>query len=229
MDFLRHVATIAWKDLRVELRSREILFNMAFFAAMIVVLFSFAFLKESREGQMVVVAEVTPGFLWIAVLFSATLGMSRAFDRERESDTMRGLLMSPAPRTALFLGKAAGIFLLMAMVEVLVVPLVWFFFAAPLFDQPLAMGTLVVLATAGVAVIGSVFAAMLMRTRARDVLLPVVLYPILVPLFIAAIKGTSGILSGEMDVAWFWIRFLLVYDALFVVSALWTFESVVIE
>jgi ABC-type transport system involved in cytochrome c biogenesis permease component len=91
------------------------------------------------------------------------------------------------------------------------------------------MGTLVVLATAGVAVVGSVFAAMLMRTRARDVLLPVVLYPILVPLFIAAIKGTSGILAGDMEVAWFWIRFLLVYDALFVVSALWTFESVVIE
>jgi heme exporter protein B len=228
LDFLRHVLTIAWKDLRVELRSREILFNMAFFAAMIVVLFSFAFLKEAKDG-MVVMADVTPGFLWIAVLFSATIGMGRAFDRERESDTMRGLLLSPAPRTALFLGKAAGMFLLMAMIEVLVVPLVWFFFGAPLFDDPLAMGTLVVLATAGVAVVGSVFAAMLMRTRARDVLLPVVLYPILVPLFIAAIKGTSGILSGSMDEAWFWIRFLLVYDALFVVAALWTFESVVIE
>ena len=229
MDFLRHVATIAGKDLRVELRSREIIFNMAFFAAMIVVLFSFAFLKESRSGLMVVVAEVTPGFVWIAVLFSATIGMGRAFDRERESDTMRGLLLSPAPRAAIFLGKAAGLFLLMAMVEVVVVPMVWLFFGSPLFDDPVAMGSLVVLATVGVAVIGSVFAAMLMRTRARDVLLPVVLYPILVPLFIAAIKGTSAILGDLPDDAWFWIRFLLVYDALFVVTALWTFESVVIE
>ncbi|HKE13641.1 MAG TPA: heme exporter protein CcmB [Kofleriaceae bacterium] len=229
MDFLRHVATIAGKDLRVELRSREIIFNMAFFAAMIVVLFSFAFLKEAKSGLMVVVAEVTPGFVWIAVLFSATIGMGRAFDRERESDTMRGLLLSPAPRAAIFLGKAAGLFLLMAMVEVVVVPMVWLFFGSPLFDDPVAMGSLVVLATAGVAVIGSVFAAMLMRTRARDVLLPVVLYPILVPLFIAAIKGTSAILGDMPDDAWFWIRFLLVYDALFVVTALWTFESVVIE
>jgi heme exporter protein CcmB len=229
LDFLRHVATIAWKDLRVELRSREILFNMAFFAAMIVVLFSFAFLKESRDGEMVVVAEVAPGFLWIAVLFSATLGMSRAFDRERESDTMRGLLLSPAPRAALFLGKAAGLFLLMAMVEAVVVPLVWFFFAAPLFADPPAMTALVLLTTAGVAVVGSVFAAMLMRTRARDILLPVILYPILVPLFIAAIKGTSGILAGDAEQTWFWIRFLLVYDSAFVVAALWTFESVVIE
>lgn len=229
VDFLRHVATIAWKDLRVELRSREILFNMAFFAAMIVVLFSFAFLKEAKDGEVVAVADVTPGFLWIAVLFSATLGMGRAFDRERESDTMRGLLLSPAPRAALFLGKAAGLFLLMAMVELVVVPMVWFFFAAPLFDQPLPMASLITLATAGVAVVGSVFAAMLMRTRARDVLLPVVLYPILVPLFIAAIKGTSSILAGMNTEAWFWIRFLLVYDSIFIVVALWTFESVVIE
>ncbi|HZJ71658.1 MAG TPA: heme exporter protein CcmB, partial [Planctomycetota bacterium] len=112
MHFLRHVAAMAWKDLRVELRSREILFTMAFFAAMVVVLFSLAFLKESDQGEMVAVAEITPGFLWVAVLFSATLGMSRAFDRERESDTMRGLLLSPAPRTALFLGKAVGLFLM---------------------------------------------------------------------------------------------------------------------
>jgi heme exporter protein B len=229
LDFLRHVATIAWKDLRVELRSREIIFNMAFFAAMIVVLFSFAFLKEAKDGQMVVVAEVTPGFVWIAVLFSATIGMGRAFDRERESDTMRGLLLSPAPRTAIFLGKAVGLFLLMGMVEVVVVPMVWIFFGSPLFADPVAMSSLIVLATAGVAVIGSVFAAMLMRTRARDVLLPVVLYPILVPLFIAAIKGTSAILGDMPEDAWFWIRFLLVYDSLFVVAALWTFESVVIE
>ena len=109
MHFLRHVATLAWKDLRVELRSREILYTMAFFAAMVVVLFSFAFLKEEDSGEVVAVADVTPGFLWMAVLFSATLGLSRAFDRERESDTMRGLLLSPAPRAAIFLGKAVGL------------------------------------------------------------------------------------------------------------------------
>src|SRR5205814_5047678 len=121
-------------------------------------------------------AAVAPGFVWIAVLFSATLGMSRAFDREREGDTMRGLLLSPAPRTALFLGKAVSLFVLMALVELVVLPLVWLFFGAPLFDDPLALAVLMVLGTGGVAVVGAVFAAMLMRTRARDILLPVVLY-----------------------------------------------------
>jgi heme exporter protein B len=229
MRFVRHVAVMAWKDLQVELRSREILFSMTFFAAMVVVLFSFAFLKTNADGEMVAVAEIAPGFLWIAVLFAATLGMSRAFDRERESDTMRGLLLSPAPRAALFLGKAVGLFVMMAVVEAVVVPLVWFFFAAPMFADPGAMAALAVLATLGVAVVGSVFAAMLMRTRARDLLLPVILYPILVPLFIAAIKGTSGLLTGDGDQAWFWIRFLVAYDLLFIVASLWTFESLVIE
>ena len=229
MRYLRHVAVMAWKDLQVELRSREIIFSMSFFAAMVVVLFSFAFLKQNAEGETVAVAEIAPGFLWIAVLFAATLGMSRAFDRERESDTMRGLLLSPAPRSALFLGKAVGLFVMMAVVEAVVVPLVWFFFAAPLFAEPLPMAALALLATAGVAIVGAVFAAMLMRTRARDLLLPVILYPILVPLFIAAIKGTSGVLTGDAPQAWFWIRFLVAYDLLFIVASLWTFESLVIE
>lgn len=228
-SFLGQVGVVAGKDLRVELRSREILFNMVFFSAMVVVMFSFAFLKEGRDGAMVAVSEITPGFLWVAVLFSATMGMARAFDREREGDTMRGLLLSPLPRAALFLGKAVGLFALMAVVEAVVVPLCWFFFGSPIFDDPLALTVLMVLATLGVAVVGSVFAAMLMRTRARDLLLPVILYPILTPLFIAAIKGTSGILIGDPVQTWFWIRFLAVYDAAFLVAALWIFESLVIE
>lgn len=229
MDYLRHVAVLAMKDLRIEFRSREILYTMVLFAALVVVLFSFAFLKEDTEGKMVAVADVAPGFVWVPILFAATLGLSRGFDRERENDTMRGLLLSPTPRSAIFLGKAAGIAALMVVCELVVVPLVWLLFDAPLFDDPLALAAILVLSTGGVAVVGSTFAAMLMRTRSRDVLLPVTLYPILVPLLIAAIKGTTGIVAHDPGPTWFWIRFLLVYDVLFVVAALWTFESLVIE
>lgn len=229
MGFVRHVTALAAKDLRVEFRSREIVYTMTFFAAMIVLLFSFAFLKENAEGEVVSVAEIAPGFLWIAVLFSGTVGLSRAFDREREEGTMRGLLLAPIPRAAIFLGKAIGIAAFMLLVEAVVAPLVWFFFAAPLFREPVAMILTLVLGTVGFSVVGSVFAAMLLRSKSRDVLLPVVLYPILVPLFIAGIKASQGVLSGEMMQTWFWIKFLLVYDALFTVAALWTFESLVIE
>jgi len=232
VEFLSHVATVAWKDLRVEFRSREIVYTVAFFAAMVVLIFSFAFIKES-----VPVSDVVPGILWVAVAFSGTLGLSRAFDRERESDTMRGLLLSPAPRTAIFVGKAVGITTFMIVVEIVVVPMVALLFDSPLFDHPVPFLLTLVLATIGFAVVGSVFAAMLLRARSRDVLLPVVLYPILVPLLIAGTKATSALLEGagtvggvaDVDAAYVWIKFLVAYDAMFIVVSLSTFESLVIE
>ncbi len=232
MGILRHILTIAGKDLRVELRSGEILLTMTFFAVMVVLMFSFAFLREvaaPAEGQsgVVAVADVAPGFLFIAVLFAGTLGLSRAFDRERESDTMRGLLLSPVPRPAIFLGKAAGIAAMMAIAQLVVVPLIWFFFDAPVFFHPGTLALILGLTTIGFSVVGSVFAAMLLRTRARDVLLPVVLYPILMPLLIAGVKALSGLFLDDLD--WFWVKFLLFYDAAFAVVALWVFEQVVIE
>ncbi|WP_045119066.1 heme exporter protein CcmB [Haliangium ochraceum] len=228
MEFLRNVATLAWKDLRVEFRSREILYTMAFFGVMIILIFSFAFVRQ--DGT---VGDVVPGMLWVAVAFAGTLGLSRAFERERESDTMRALLLAPASRTAIFLGKAVAIVVFMGVVELVVVPLIALLFGAELFAHPLLLVTVLLLATAGYAIVGCVFAAMLLRVRARDVLLPVVLYPVLVPMLIAGTKATAALLPvagvSELETAYFWIRFLCVYDAIFAVVALWTFESLVIE
>lgn len=226
VQFVRHLAAVAWKDLRIELRSREIVYTATFFAAMIVLIFSFAFVAGDTP-----VAGATPGVLWVAVTFSGTLGLSRAFDREREGDTMRGLLLAPASRLAVFMGKALAVVGLMLMIEIVVIPMVAFLFGAPLFRDPLPMLSLFVLATIGFAVVGSVFAAMLLRVRSRDVLLPVVLYPILVPLFIAATKGTSALLGAvpDLDAAWYWLEFIAIFDAVFLAVAVWTFEALVIE
>jgi len=225
-SFLGHAAAMVAKDLRVELRSREIVYTMAFFAAMVVLLFSFAF-KDSSAEMGVVIA----GLIWVSVIFAGTLGLARAFDREREGDTMRGLLLAPIPRSAIFLGKAVSIAAFMLVVEAVVVPMAWFLFAVDVFARPLELVALLTLAPIGVATVGSVFAAMLLRSRSRDVLLPVVLYPILVPLFMAATFGTVAILPPEINLvrSHFWIKFLLVYDAVFLLASLWTFESLVIE
>jgi heme exporter protein CcmB len=224
--FVRHVASVAWKDLRIELRSREIIYTVTFFAAMIVLIFSFAFSKGDEP-----MVEATPGILWVAVTFAGTLGLSRAFDRERENDTMRGLLMSPASRLAIFLGKTLGVVALMLIVELVVVPMVAFLFGAPLFRDPLPLVMIFVLGTLGFALVGTVFAAMLLRVRSRDVLLPVVLYPILVPLLIAATKGTGALLgkAADLDAAWYWVQFIAIFAAVFLAVAVWTFESLVIE
>lgn len=226
MSVLRQAARIAWKDLRIELRSREIVYTMAFFGGLIVVVYSMAFPVKPD-----LVRAAVPGMLWVAIAFAGTVGLGRAFDRERENDTMRGLLLSPSSRLAVFLGKTLGVVALMLIVEAVVLPMVAFLFGAPLFRDPLPLVLIFVLATLGFALVGSVFAAMLLRVRSRDVLLPVVLYPILVPLLIAATKGTGALLgkAPDLEAAWYWIQFIAIFAAVFLAVAVWTFESLVIE
>ncbi len=223
VGFFRTAGLVAAKDLKVELRSREVVYTMAFFAAVIVAVFSFSFVKDQQA-----LAAAVPGVAWSAVVFAGTLGLGRAFDREREGDTMRALLLSPAPRLAVFFGKALGVVVLVLAVEAVVLPLSLLFFNL---DPGGRLGLLIValvLGAIGFAVVGTVFAAMLLRVRSRDVLLPVVLYPVLVPMIMAGTKATAAILTGDPE-AMFWTRFLGIYDAAFLVVSIWTFEALVIE
>lgn len=226
MSLLRHAARVAWKDLRIELRSREILYTMAFFGALIVVVFSFAFPRDIR-----IVRGAAPGMLWVAIAFAGTIGLGRAFDRERENDTMRALLLAPVPRLAVFLGKAVAIGLLVLAVTAVVTPLLALFLDAPLFQEPGPLVLVLVLGAIGFANVGSVFAATLLKVRSRDVLLPVVLYPLLIPLFVSGVSATEALIAerANLDAAWYWIKFLGIYDAVFLVVSVWTFESLVIE
>lgn len=223
---LRHAARVAWKDLRIELRSREILYTMAFFGALLVVIFAFAFPRDARA-----VRGSLPGMLWTAIAFTGTIGLGRGFDRERENDTMRALLLAPVPRLAVFLGKAMSTALLVLAVAAVCAPLLALFLDAPLFAYPLPFVLIVVLGAIGIAVTGSVFAATLLKVRSRDVLLPVILYPLLIPLFVAGTKCTAGLVAEipNLDAAWYWIQFLGIYDAAFLVVSVWIFESLVIE
>ena len=223
---LSFVAALIAKDLLVESRSREVVYTMTFFAAMIVLLFSFAFDGEGADEK-----GLTAGMIWISVIFSGTIGLGRAFDRERESDTMRALLMAPIPRASIFFGKAASVAVFMLVVELVVVGLAGLLFGSAILGHPLHLAATLLLGTIGVAVVGSMFAGMLLRSRARDVLLPVVLYPILVPLFMAVTFSTNAILMPDIpvSVAEFWIKFATVYDAVFAVAGFWMYELVVIE
>jgi heme exporter protein B len=226
VSFVRHAADIAWKDLKVELRSREIVYTMAFFGALLVVVFAVSFVRDVRTF-----ANVIPGMLWVAVAFAGTVGVGRAFDRERENETMRALLLSPAPRLSVFLGKAASIAALIITVEVVVAPLLALFLSVPLFERPEVVAAALVGGAIGFSIVATVFAAMLLRTRARDVLLPVILYPILVPLFIAGTRAIGAVLTSVPDLAAarYWLTFLGIYDAAFFVISLWIFEDLVIE
>jgi ABC-type transport system involved in cytochrome c biogenesis permease component len=139
--------------------------------------------------------------------------------------------MSPAERPALYLGKLTGILILLAAVEVVVVPMVAFLFQAPLFRYPAMMAGLLLTGTLGFAAVGTLFAAMLVRTRSRDVLLPILLYPITVPVIIAGVRGTAALLQPDVDLpmARAWLSMLVFFDIVFVTLALWTFEAVMTE
>ena len=224
--FVRAVFEITRKDLLVEARTREILYTTIFFAVSCVLVFAFGFVKEGRPVQ-----DAAAGILWIAIAFSGTLALGRAFERERHGETLRALLMAPIDRPALYLGKLFGILILLAAVEVLVVPLVALMFQASLFSHAGLMVGLLAAGTVGFAAVGTLFAAMLVRARSRDVMLPVLLYPITVPVIIAGVRGTAALLAPDADLpmARAWLSMLVFFDVVFVTLALWTFEPVMTE
>ena len=225
-EFFRVAWLVTRKDFRVESRSREMLYTTAFFATSCVLVFSFAFV---RGGQPIDGAEA--GIVWVALAYSGQLALGRVFERELHHDALRGLLLAPVERAAIFVGKLLGIVLLMAIVEIVVVFFVSLFFSATLFQHAPQFLALMVTGTVGFAAVGALFAAMLARTQSRTVLLPVLLYPVTVPVLIAGVSGTVALVQTDpnLDLAHFWIALIVVFDVVFLTLALWTFEPLMTE
>ena len=226
MGFFRTVWTIARKDLVIEARSRELAYTTLFFAVSVVLVFSFSFVVEG-----VALTDAAAGILWVSIAFAGTLALGRTFERERQSDTLKALLLSPVERPAIYVGKLVGVLLLMLVVEAVVTPVVGLLFQAPIDRAPLLLVGLLLTGTLGFAAVGTLFAAMLIRAQSRDVLLPVLLYPITVPLVIAGVRGTAAIFAAEpnLAVAQAWLSMLIFFDAVFLTLALWVFGPVMGE
>jgi heme exporter protein B len=224
--FTRIALLVLRKDVAIEVKSREILFTTLFFAVSCVLVFAFALVREGR-----VVEDASAGILWIAIAFAGTLALGRTFERERYGETLRALLLAPAPRAAIYVGKLLGIVLLLVVAELMLVPMVALLFGAALFARPLLLASLLLTGTVGFAAVGTLFAAMLVRSRTRDVMLPILLYPITVPVIIAGVRGTAALLQPTPDeaVAGMWVALLLCFDIVFVTLALWTFEPLMTE
>ena len=225
--FARAVWLILRKDLTVEVRSGEIAYTTLFFAVSCILMFAFALVREGRAPE-----DGAAGLLWIAIVFAGTLALGRTFERERQSETLRALLMAPAARPAVYVGKLLGIVALLAGVEIVLVPLVALLFQArAMLDHPFWLAAILVSGTIGFASVGTLFAAMLIRARSRDVLLPVLLYPVIVPVMIAGVRGTAVLLQPTVDTAilQFWLGLIVTFDVVFVTLALWTFEPVMTD
>jgi heme exporter protein B len=226
VSFLKVAALVLRKDVAIEAKTGEILYTTIFFAVSCVLIFAIAFVKEGQP-----VEGAGAAILWIAVLFAGNLALGRTFERERHGETIRGLLLAPAPRPAIYVGKLLGVVVLLLLTEALVTPMVALLFHAPLFARPLLMAALLFLGTVGFSSVGTLFAAMLMRARTRDVMLPILLYPITVPVIIAGVLGTSALMQNPADepMATLWISLLSFFDVVFLTLALWMFEPLMTE
>jgi heme exporter protein B len=208
------------KDIRLEWRSKDALNSMLFFSLLVVVIFNFSFdplLEESRH--------IVGGLIWVAVLFAAVVALNQTWARELRNQVLDAYRVSPAPANALFLGKALGNFIFVSLLEALMVPLFIIFYNLRALGPGWELIPIAVLGTWALVVNGTFFAAISVRTRSRELMLPLLLFPISLPAVIAMVAGTTAILSGE-DPARFWIVLLLTYDVVFTTASLALFEIV---
>ena len=221
MRLLSAILVIAWKDVRLEFRSRDTIVSALVFGLIVVVVFNFGL--NRTPGSL---APVAPGLLWVAYSFIAVLAMNRAFTRELEQGGLDGLLAAPVSRDAIFLGKALGSLIFMLAIEAILLPVF-----AVMLDLPAlspTLGLVILLATIGFATVGTFFAGIAVQTRSREILLPVLFFPVMVPVIIAAVEASAlAIQGGSMQPIWTrWAPLLLVFDALFLVICPWIFGFV---
>ncbi len=221
MGFLRKVLAVLWKDVRAEIRTKDIFSAMFVFALLSVVIFQFAF--DLRIDN---VRQVVPGVLWVSITFAGVLGLNRSFVLEKDKGSLEGLLLTPVDRGAIYLGKMLANLVFILVVEVFIIPLSSVFFNVPLWLPEILL--VVVLGTIGFAAVGTVFSAMSVNTRAREVLLPILLLPVIVPVLIAGVRVTGGILDGEPlgDLS-NWLQLLIAFDVLYLAASFLTFDVVV--
>ena len=223
MSFARRAFIVLWKDALVERRTKEALNALVFFALALVFIFQFA-LGPDRERLI----GLLPGLLWLGFVLSGLLALGRSFLIERENDCWEGLVLAPGDKSAIYLGKLAGNLALMFTVEVLLLALFAIFFNLDLTGALPALLIVVVLGTVGLATLGTLFAAMTADLRARELLFPVLLLPLEVPVLLGTVKATEAVLSGAgLAAAARWLGLLGAADVIFLVVGFLTFEFVI--
>lgn len=223
MNLLRQTYLLLCKDLRLELRRRDSLLTMFFFGTLLLFVFHFAFdLPPDKIG------ELAPALLWLAFLFTGTLGLAQLFQAERDNHCLDALLLAPLDRGALFLAKTGFNFILMFLVELVVIPLFWILFNLPAWNLIPQLFLVTLLGTLGFCVLGTITAAITLRARARELLLPLVLFPLMIPVILATIRCMETVLgTGGVADAMGWLRMLIGFDVIFVTIGVLIFESVI--
>jgi heme exporter protein B len=223
MAFLRQTLWLLRKDLLLELRRRESLLAMFFFGVLLLFIFQFALDLQPQKA-----AEMAPGLLWLAVVFCGTLGLMQLFQAERENRCLEALLVSPIDRATIFLSKALFNLTLMVLLEIVVFPLFWILFNLPAWERLPFIFLYGLLGTVGFCVVGTLFSALTLTARGREILLPLLLLPLIIPIVLATIRGMETILrNGDLSESAPWLHLLIGFDVIFVTAAILVFDWVV--
>ena len=222
-SFWIKISTILWKDILSEFRSRETIVSVLVFSILVIVIFNFTFEPGSRIFEL-----IAPGVLWVAFTFAGMLSLNRSFAQDMEKGCLEGLVLCPIDRVAIYIGKMLGCLVFMLVIEAIVLPIFLVLFDLPLFIPEL--GLFVLAATIGFAAVGTVFSALAVHTKAREIMLPLLFFPITIPIIIAAVKGSELALSGaswsEMTS---WLTIIVAFDVIFIVLSSFIFEYVLEE
>jgi heme exporter protein B len=222
-SFFRAVGAIAWKDLAAELRSRELLSAMLVFAMLVILIFNFALELDVKTR-----ATITSGVLWVTFAFAGTLGLNRSMAVEKDRGCLDGLLLAPVDRSAIYFGKVISNLAFMLIVEAIVLPVYSILYNTNLLS--LGLIGVILLGSIGYVGVGTLLSSMAVQTRTRDVMLPILLFPVIVPVLVAAVKASSGFLQAlPMDEILPWLNLLVVYDVIFIAVAFMVFDYVVEE
>ncbi len=223
MSFWRKVLIITWKDVISEMRTKEIVLSVLVFTLLVIVIFNFAF--SASQEMMVLVA---PGILWVTFAFAGVLSLNRSFIPEKEQDCLEGLMACPISREVIYVGKMLGSLLFMLIIEAIALPIFAFLFNLPVLSLQLI--TITILATVGFVAVGTLFSALAVNTKAREMILPILFLPIVVPIIISAVKASGLALSGE---PWSslssWLQIIVAFDVIFLVVSFLIFAFVIEE
>ncbi|HLE53501.1 MAG TPA: heme exporter protein CcmB [Anaerolineales bacterium] len=225
LSFSRALSAVVWKDLSAEMRSRELLSAMLVFALLVILIFNFALDLDPKTRQE---STITAGVLWVIFTFAGTLGLNRSMAVEKDRGCIDGLLLAPVDRSAIYFGKTIANLVFMLIVEIIVLPIYSLLYNVNLFQPGLLLVTL--LGSVGYVAVGTLLATMAVQARTRDVLLPILLFPVVLPIVLGAVKASGGFLDGiEMAEIRPWLNLLVVYDIIFIAIAFMVFDFVVEE
>tara|TARA_B100000959_G_scaffold249226_1_gene276681 strand:+ start:1077 stop:1754 length:678 start_codon:yes stop_codon:yes gene_type:complete len=222
--YFRDVSAIIWKDILSEFRTREMFSSMFLLAVLILIIFTF-----SIDLSKVKSLDVAPGILWVSFVFAGTIGLNRSFLNEQENDCLLGMMVTPMDRSAIYVGKMIGNFIFMTIMEIFLIPVFVVFFNLS-FQYIIEICLITFMGTLGFVALGTLMSAMSASFKTREIMLPILLYPLIVPVVIASVKATGALLHGRsLESVMTWLKLLMVFDIIFLIASFIIFEYIIEE